>query len=1121
MTTAQNPSDRRTPDASGAVIGAGTPEALLTTGALQSAIFNSANFSSIATDAKGVIQIFNVGAERMLGYAAAEVVNKITPADISDPQEVIVRAKALSVELGTPIAPGFEALVFKASRGIEDIYELTYIRKDRSRFPAVVSVTALRDAQGGIIGYLLIGTDNTARKQAEEALLKAGALQSAIFNSANFSSIATDAKGVIQIFNVGAERMLGYTAAEVMNKITPADISDPQEVIVRATALSVELGTPITPGFEALVFKASRGIEDIYELTYIRKDGSRFPAVVSVTALRDAHGGIIGYLLIGTDNTARKQAEDALLKAGALQSAIFSSANFSSIATDAKGVIQIFNVGAERMLGYTAAEVMNKITPADISDPQEVIARAKALSVELRTQITPGFEALVFKASRGIEDIYELTYIRKDGSRFPAVVSVTALRDAQDAIIGYLLIGTDNTARKQIEEERMKLDQRLRDQHFYNRSLLESNIDALMTTDPRGIITDLNKQMEALTGCTRDELIGAPFKNYFTDASRAEAGINQVLSEGKVTNYELTARARNGTLTVVSYNATTFHDRDRVLQGVFASARDVTELKLFEQRLQEKNRELEEASRMKSEFLANMSHELRTPLNAIIGFSEVLVDGLLGEMTDQQRGFIGDIFSSGKHLLSLINDILDLSKVEAGKMTLDLEPVQVSTLFANSLSIIREKAAARDIRLIMDAPEELGSIRADARKLKQIVYNLLSNAVKFTSERGEVTLQGSRVPRSDVGQLSDSSLGRTFPLVGNEFAEFLKITVTDTGMGISPDGLERLYKPFSQIDSGLSRKFEGTGLGLAMVKLLADLHGGAVAAESEVGKGSRFTIWLPFRPSEAGMLTPTRPVAAIPMEAVAGSLTALVVEDDYKSADLIRVQLEAEGFVVLHAASAETALVLAAKQPLALITLDIRLPNMDGWEFIAEIKKTPALKHIPVVIISIVADHAKGFALGAAGVMQKPISRQELYEALLGLGLFPLTEGKSLKILVVDDDPKAVELIAVRILGLASTVLRAYGGREAIDAARRELPDLIVLDLMMPEVNGFDVVSALVEDPATASIPVIVVTAKHITLEDRAKLNGYVMAIMEKANFDRDRFITEVRRAMAGRFMVT
>ena len=226
----------------------------------------------------------------------------------------------------------------------------------------------------------------------------------------------------------------------------------------------------------------------------------------------------------GADIITEVRREEALLKTGALQNAIFNSANFSSIATDEKGVIQIFNVGAERMLGYAAVDVVNKITPADISDPQEVIARAVALSAELETTITPGFQALVFKASRGIEDIYELTYIRKDGSRFPAIVSVTALRDDQGAIIGYLLIGTDNTARKQVEAEQMKLDQRLRDQQFYTRSLIESNIDALMTTDPPGIITDVNKQMEALTGCTRDELIGAPFKNYFTDPGAGRGG---------------------------------------------------------------------------------------------------------------------------------------------------------------------------------------------------------------------------------------------------------------------------------------------------------------------------------------------------------------------------------------------------------------------------------------------------------------------------------------------------------------------------------------------------------------------------------------------------------------------
>jgi PAS domain S-box-containing protein len=809
---------------------------------------------------------------------------------------------------------------------------------------------------------------------------------------------------------------------------------------------------------------------------------------------------------------------EALLRTGALQSAIFNSANFSSIATDAKGVIQIFNVGAERMLGYAASEVMDKITPADISDPQELITRARALSAELGTPITPGFEALVFKASRGIEDIYELTYIRKDGSRFPAVVSVTALRDAHDAIIGYLLIGTDNTARQQVEEERQKLDQRLRDQHFYTRSLIESNVDALMATDPRGIITDVNKQTEVLTGCTRDELIGAPFKNYFTDAARAEAGINRVLREGKVTDYELTARARDGTLTVVSYNATTFHDRDRRLQGVFASARDMTELKRFEQRLRQKNVELEDASRMKSEFLANMSHELRTPLNAIIGFSEVLGDGLMGPMTDQQRGYIGDIFRSGKHLLSLINDILDLSKVEAGKMLLDLEPVQVSSLFVNSLSVVKGKAAARHVRLEMDVASDLGSIWADGRKVKQIVYNLLSNAVKFSAERGTVTLRAGRVPRADVGHLAGTWSGRAFALADSEFEEFLQISVTDAGIGITPDDLELLFRPFSQIDSGLARKFEGTGLGLAMVKLLAELHGGAVAVESCVGEGSRFTIWLPVRPPEKSAPPAVAAPEAHPAEA-SGARTALVIEDDEQSAELIRLQLEAQGLTVLHAVTADEALRLAAR-PLSLITLDVMLPGTDGWELLGQLKRLPALRHIPIVLISIVADRSRGFALGAAAVMQKPMSREELGAALADLGLGAPAHGKARRVLVVDDDASAVEMIALRIESMGDVVLRASGGREAIDAARRELPDLIVLDLMMPDVSGFDVAEALDLEPATASIPILVVSAKRITAEDRAKLNGYVTGIVGKAGFDGERFTAAVRRALSGRAAV-
>jgi len=392
----------------------------------------------------------------------------------------------------------------------------------------------------------------------KQALSQQSALQSAIFNSANFSSIATDAKGVIQIFNVGAERMLGYTAADVMNKITPADISDPQEVIARARTLSIELATPIAPGFEALVFKASRGIEDIYELTYVRKDGSRFPAVVSVTALRDTQGVIIGYLLIGTDNTARKRAEDKFRS-------LFESVPDALVVVDGSGEIVLVNAQTEQAFGYARGELLGKNVEFLVPE------RFRGRHAEYRGGYFSDPKTRLLDAGRA------LYALRKDGSEFPAEISLSSL-DTEDGRLVSAAI-RDVTARKQAEEERTKLDQRLRDQQFYTRSLIEFNIDAIITTDPKGIITDVNKQMEALTGRTRDELIGAPFKNFFTDPERAEACIKLVLRQKKLTNYELTARTREDKKTVVSCNATTFYDRDRRLQGVFAAARDVTERK--------------------------------------------------------------------------------------------------------------------------------------------------------------------------------------------------------------------------------------------------------------------------------------------------------------------------------------------------------------------------------------------------------------------------------------------------------------------------------------------------------------------------------------------------------------
>jgi PAS domain S-box-containing protein len=814
--------------------------------------------------------------------------------------------------------------------------------------------------------------DVVTEVRREAALLKTGALQNAILNSANFSSIATDEKGVIQLFNVGAERMLGYTALEVVDKITPADISDPQEVIARAKALSVELATPITPGFEALVFKASRGIEDIYELTYIRKDGSRFPAVVSVTALRDDLGGIIGYLLIGTDNTARKQAEEALLKAGALQSAIFNSANFSSIATDAKGVIQIFNVGAERMLGYAAIEVVDRITPADISDPQEVIARAKALSLELATPITPGFEALVFKASRGIEDIYELTYIRKDGSRFPAVVSVTALRDDLGGIIGYLLIGTDNTARKQIEAEQKQLDQRLRDQQFYTRSLIESNIDALMTTDPAGIITDVNKQMEALTGCTRDELIGAPFKNYFTDPERAEAAIKRVLSGSKVTDYELTARARDGKETVVSYNATTFHDRDRKLQGVFAAARDVTERKRFEKRQQEDNVELErakaaaeKANLAKSDFLSSMSHELRSPLNAILGFAQLMISDT-PPPTASQVASIDPILHAGWYLLELINEILDLAQIESGKLALSLEPTSLAEVMVECQAMIEPQGQKRGIGMTFPRFDIPCFVDADRTRLKQVIINLLSNAIKYNRANGAVTVDWKFNP-------------------GGSSPERVRVSVRDTGAGLAPQMLTQLFQSFNRLGRETTAE-EGTGIGLVMSKRLVELMGGAIGVESTVGVGSVF--WFDLNSAVAPGLAATESpaIAQAQVRRSAKLRTLLCVEDNPANLKLIE-QLIARrpDMRLLTARDGNMGIQIARTSHPELILMDINLPGISGIEALRLLREDPDTAHIPVVALSANAmprDIEKGLQAGFFRYLTKPIKVGEFMNTL-------------------------------------------------------------------------------------------------------------------------------------------
>ena len=524
------------------------------------------------------------------------------------------------------------------------------------------------------------------------------------------------------------------------------------------------------------------------------------------------------------------------------------------------------------------------------------------------------------------------------------------------------------------------------------------------------------------------------------------------------------------------------------------------------------NRELLEQSRFKSEFLANMSHELRTPLNAVIGFSEMLKDGMAGVLTERQRTFAGHIYKGGHHLLALINDILDLSKIEAGKVEVVLERVALEASVNEALTMVSELARGRSVQVTPQFDGQLGSLQADRRRLKQIVINLVTNGVKFTPPGGQVSVRVGAVDRAHAASaLPGPGQGLRMPLPAGDESRFVELSVRDTGIGIAHDDIQKLFKPFMQISNSVTRSVEGTGLGLVMVHRLAELHGGTVAVSSEPGQGSCFTVWLPWR--EHG---PTLPEARPTIKPPPAQPLALVVEDNGEAALLLNAQLETLGFAVRCVNSAEAALELVQQITPDLITLDILLPGMDGWQFLARLKTIPSWSEVPVVVVSVVADRSRGFTLGAALVLQKPIGREALLHGLERLGLKP-SAGRDVTVLVIDDDPSAIELLASQLRQNSYAVLTAHGGRAGIELAQRHRPDLIALDLEMPEVNGFDVVEALRSSADTARIPIVVVTAQHLSAADRGRLNGHISEIVGKSEFSAELFVGEVQRALTRR----
>jgi PAS domain S-box-containing protein len=622
------------------------------------------------------------------------------------------------------------------------------------------------------------------------------------------------------------------------------------------------------------------------------------------------------------------------------------------ITTDAAGRVTLLNPLAELLTGWSRGNAAGR--------PVEEIFNIINQDTR-KPSVVPVMDTLAKGTQHGLAN--HTILIALDGSESTIADSCAPIRDRDGQVVGAVLVFRDVT-----HEDEAR--QALRDQQFYTRSLIESNVDALITTNPSGTITDANTQMEQLTGRTRDELIGTPFKDYFTDPARADAGIRQVLGEQKVNDYELTALARDGRETSVSLNATTFHNRYSVLQGVFAAARDVTDRNRLDQALREKNDELESARSVadkanlaKSEFLSSMSHELRTPLNAILGFAQLMGSSSPPPPPVQKRN-IDQILKAGWYLLELINEILDLALIESGKVTMSREPVSLAEVMAECRAMIEPQALKRAIGVSFPHFDAPCFVHADRTRVKQVLINLTFNAIKYNKPGGTVAVD-CVLPAPDR----------------------IRISIRDTGAGLAPDQLAQLFQPFNRLGKEVGAE-EGTGMGLVVTKRLVELMGGTIGVESTVGLGS--TFWIELSVTSAPQFAAGKPEPAprvqTPLPHGTPQRTLLYVEDNPANLELVE-QLVARrpDLRLLSAADGILGIELARSHLPDVILMDINLPGISGREAMARLRADPATSHIPIIALSANAmprDIEKGLEAGFFSYLTKPIKVGEFMEAL-------------------------------------------------------------------------------------------------------------------------------------------
>jgi PAS domain S-box-containing protein len=675
------------------------------------------------------------------------------------------------------------------------------------------------------------------------------------------------------------------------------------------------------------------------------------------------------------------------------------------------------------------------------------------------------------------------------------------------------LLREEQNARQALERqmaETRKAEASVRESQELYASLVENIPHAVIRKDAKGVWTFSNSLSANMLGLDfrKADLIGITDYDLFTRelADRIRAADRKVMETGEIlegiNKLELKDPLSGEAAKYYQWVRVPIRDAAGKIAGVQVIIWDVTKAKAAEEELRRAKEAADAASQAKSQFLANMSHELRTPLNAIIGYSEMLQEEAQDLGTGEMIPDLVKIHGAGKHLLGLINDILDLSKIEAGKMTLYLEEFSVAQMVQDVANTVQPLVAKHQNRLELLCPPDIGTMCADLTKVRQALFNLLSNASKFT-ERGVIRLEVAKVISDQLSVTRLEAPGR--PLITDDCSR-ITFNVSDTGIGMSPDQMSRLFEAFSQADASTTRKYGGTGLGLAISRKFCRMMGGDLTVTSAVGKGSTFTVTLPALVQDQSA-APAAMAPALGSTTGPGSgLTVLVIDDEATAHDLIARSLSKEGFRVEVALDGKSGIEMARSLQPQVITLDVMMPGMDGWAVLSVLKADPVTAHIPVIMLTIVDDKQIGFALGAADYFTKPIDWARLNATLQKYR--KATNGQT--VLIVEDEAETREMLRRALRKAERQVLEAENGRVALQKLNGTVPGLILLDLMMPEMDEFEFMQELRKRPECRQVPVVVITAKDITEDDRLRLNGQVTRILQKTQLSMEDLVREV-----------